>query len=106
MVHKLSFAQLLALLLAISFVAGFAAFVLLGATTNRGTTGAIASEYSAIMAAEKASCRASGSYVSITTLRREGFLTFKPVYNSVVVIPGKHCGTVVVGSPAYQSTTG
>lgn len=106
MVHKLSFAQLLGVLLVISFIAGFAVFVLSGATTSKGTTGAIASEYAAIIAAEKTSCRTSGSYASIATLRRDGLLTFKPVYNSVVFIPGKHCGTVVVGSPAYQSTAG
>lgn len=99
-------ATLLIVALVFSFVAGFAAFVASGATTNKGTTGAIASEYAAIMGAEKASCHETGSYATIGTLRREGFLTFKPVYNSVVYIPGAHCGTIVVGSPQYQVPAG
>ncbi len=106
MFHKPSFAQLLGALLALSFVVGFAVFVLSGATTNKGTTSAIATEYAAIMGAEKTSCHTSGTYATIAALRREGLLTFKPVYNSVVYIPGPRCGTIVVGSSAYQSSGG
>jgi hypothetical protein len=103
---KLSLARLLGAVLALSFITGFAVFLLTGATTNKGTTGAIASEYSIIMSAEKTSCHAFGTYATISTLRREGLLTFKPSYNSAVFIPGKHCGTIVIGSPAYQSPAG
>lgn len=104
--RKLSLAQLLAVVLAVFFIVGFAIFVLTGATTNKGTTGAISSEYEIIMSAEKASCHTFGTYATISTLRREGLLTFKPTYNSVVFLPGKHCGTIVIGSPAYQSPAG
>jgi hypothetical protein len=104
--QKLSFAHLLGAVLALSFIVGFAVFVLSGATTNKGTTGAIGSESATIMSAEKASCTEYGTYASIATLRRDGLLTFTPVYNSVVYEPGKHCGTIVVGSPAYQSPAG
>jgi hypothetical protein len=103
---RLSFRHFLGAVLALSFVIGFAVFVLSGATTNKGTTGAIGAENATIMAAEKMSCMRFGQYGSISTLRREGLLTFKPVYNSVVYVPGKHCGTIVIGSPAYQSTAG
>ena len=59
------------------------------------------------MTAEKTRCLRYGTYASITTLQaREGLLTFKPVYNSVVYVPGKGCGTIIVGSPAYQSPAG
>jgi hypothetical protein len=92
--------------LALSFIIGFAVFIMTGATTNKGTTGAIASENAIIMSAEKASCHTFGTYATISTLRREGLLTFKPTYNSVVFVPGKHCGTIVIGSPAYQSPAG
>ena len=104
MFEKLSFSRLIGVALALSFIAGFAAFVLSGATTNEGTTSAIAAENATIMSAERASCATFGTYASISALRSEGLLTFKPVYNSVVYVPGKHCGTIVVGSPAYQST--
>jgi hypothetical protein len=106
MLRKLSFAHLLGAVLALSFVAGFAVFVLSGATTNKGTTGAIGAENATIMTAEKTRCIRYGTYASIATLRREGLLTFKPVYNSVVILPGKHCGTIIIGSPAYQSPAG
>lgn len=106
MFPKLSLLRLLGAVLALSFITGFAVFLLTGATTNKGTTGAIASEYSIIMNAEKASCHAFGTYATISTLQREGLLTFKPTYNSAVFIPGKHCGTIVIGSPAYQSPAG
>jgi hypothetical protein len=106
MSERLSFTHLLAAVLALSFIVGFAVFVLSGATTNKGTTGAIGAESSTIMSAEKTQCTRFGTYASITTLRRDGLLTFKPVYNSVVYVPGKHCGTIVIGSPAYQSPTG
>jgi hypothetical protein len=105
-VRRLSFAHLLAAILVISFIAGFAVFVLSGATTNKGTTGAIGAERATIMTAEKTRCFRYGTYASIATLRREGLLTFKPEYNSVVFVPGKHCGTIVVGSPDYQSQAG
>jgi hypothetical protein len=106
MFEKLSFAHLLGAVLAVSFIAGFAVFVLTGATTNKGTTGAIGAERATIESAERESCLKFGTYASITTLRREGLLTFKPVYNSVVYVPGKHCGTIVIGSAAYQSPAG
>jgi hypothetical protein len=105
MVRKLSFARLVAAVLVLSFIVGFAVFVL-SATTNTGTTGAIKAERATIMTAEKTRCLRYGTYASIATLEREGLLTFKPVYNSVVYIPGKHCGTIVVGSPDYQSPAG
>jgi hypothetical protein len=104
--QKLSFAHLLGAVLALSFIVGFAVFVLSGATTNKGTIGAIGAERALIRSAEKARCSSDGTYASIATLRREGFLTFEPVYNSVVYVPGKHCGTIVIGSPAYQSPAG
>jgi hypothetical protein len=100
---KLTFFQAVGVVLALSFICGFAAFVLSGATTNKGTTVAITTEYAVIMSAEKTSCSQFGTYATISTLRREGLLTFKPMYNSVVYLPGKHCGSIVVGSPAYQS---
>jgi len=106
MFEKLSFAHLLGAVLALSFILGFAVFVLSGATTNKGTTGAIRAESATIMTAEKTHCLRYGTYAPIATLRREGLLTFKPVYNSVVYLPGKHCGTIVIGSPAYQSSAG
>ena len=106
MSQKLSFGHLLGALLALCFVIGFAVYVLSGATTDKGTTGAIGSESAIIMAAEKASCSKYGKYASISTLRSEGLLGFKPVYNSVVYLPGKGCGTIVIGSPAYQSPAG
>ena len=106
MFERLSFAHLLGAVLALSFVVGFAVFVLEGATTNKGTTGAIKAENALIMKAENTSCVRFGTYASIATLRREGLLTFQPLYNSVVVLPGKGCGTIVVGSPAYQSPAG
>jgi hypothetical protein len=80
--------------------------VLSAATTDKGTTGAIGSESAIIMAAEKASCSKYGKYASISTLRDEGLLAHQPVYNSVVYLPGKGCGTIVIGSPAYQSPAG
>ena len=106
MIKKLSFTRLLGAVLVLSFVAGFAVFVLSGATTNKGTSGAISAERATIMAAEKTSCSRFGTYASIATLRRDGLLTFKPAYNSAVYVPGKDCGTIIVGSPAYQSPAG
>jgi hypothetical protein len=106
MFKRLSFAHILGAVLALSFVVGFAVFVLSGATTNKGTTGAIGAENTTIMSAERASCVRYGTYASLATLQREGLLAFKPVYNSVVYVPGKHCGTIVIGSPAYQPTAG
>ncbi len=44
MSHKLSFGHLLGAALALSFIMGFAVYVLSGATTNKGTTRAIGSE--------------------------------------------------------------
>lgn len=103
MSQRLSFGHLLGAVLAVSFIIGFAAYVVSGATTNKGTTGAIGSESATIMRAEKASCAKYGKYASISTLRDEGLLTHEPIYNSVVYLPGKGCGTIVIGSPAYQS---
>jgi hypothetical protein len=103
MFRRLSFTQFLGALLALSFVVGFTVFVASGATTNKGTTGAIGAESALIKSAEKTRCAKYGTYTSIATLQKEGLLTFKPTYNSVVYIPGKHCGTLVIGSPAYQS---
>jgi hypothetical protein len=102
---KLSFWHLLIGAFALTFVVGFAVYVLSGATTNAGTTGAIRVERAAILSAEKVRCRTYGTYTSTATLRREGLLAFKPVYNSVVYLPGKHCGTIIIGSPSYQSST-
>jgi hypothetical protein len=103
MFHRLSFNQVLGLLLTLSFVVGFSVFVFSGATTIKGTTGAIGSESVLIKSAEKARCAKYGTYTSLAALQEEGFLSFKPVYNSVVYIPGAHCGTIVIGSSAYQS---
>lgn len=105
MFRRISFGYLLGVLLVLSFIIGFAVFVLSGATTNKGTPGAIGAEYATIMKAEGVSCSRYGTYAPISTLRKEGLLRFTPVYNSVVFIPGNHCGTVVVGSPAYQLPT-
>lgn len=106
MFKKLSFFHLLGAVLALSFIAGFAVFVLSGAITNKGTTDAIGDERATIMTSERTRCAIYGTYASISTLRKEGLLTFKPVYNSLVYVPGKHCGTVIIGSPAYQSPSG
>jgi hypothetical protein len=100
---KLTFAHLLGAVVAVSFIAGFAVFILSGAVTDKGTSGAIGAERATIMAAEKTSCMSLGRYGSVATLRSEGLLTFKPVYNSVVYLYGPHCGTIVIGSPAYHS---
>lgn len=101
-----SFIHVLATLLVLSFIAGFAVFVVSGATTNKGTPNAIEAEGALIRIAEQTRCIRFGSYASIATLRRERLLAFKPVYNSVVYVPGKQCGTIVIGSPAYQSSAG
>jgi hypothetical protein len=101
--EKISFPQLVGAVVVLAVVIGVVLFVLLGATTNKGTTGAIASEYSKIVAAEKMSCTLHHRYASLATLEKEGLLTFKPIYNSVVYLPGQGCGSIVVGSSAYQS---
>ncbi len=103
---KLSFVHVLGIVLALSILLGFAVFVWSGATTNKGTAGAITSEYAAIRSAEKSSCLEFGTYGTIATLRREGLLTFQPLYNSVVYLPGEGCGSIVIGSSAYQSPVG
>ena len=103
MFEKISFAHVVAGVVLLMIILGVVLFVLLGATTNKGTTGAIHSEYSIIVRAEKMSCSEHGRYASIATLEKEGLLTFKPIYNSVVYLPGQGCGSIVVGSPAYQS---
>jgi hypothetical protein len=103
---KVSFGRLVGVLLALSFVAGFAVYIILGATTDEGTTRAIGSESALIKKAEKASCSKYGKYAPIATLRNEHLLAFAPVYNSVVYLPGPGCGTIVIGSPAYQSPAG
>lgn len=106
MLRKLSFIRLLVGVLALSFIVGFAVFVLSGATTNRGTSSAIKAESAKIMSAERTRCIRYGAYTSISTLRKEGLLMFTPVYNSVVYVPGPHCGTIVIGSSAYQPPAG
>ncbi len=106
MPQKPSFGRLLCAVLALSFVVGFAIYVVSGATTDKGTTRAIGSESAIIKGAEKASCSKYGKYASIAMLRDEGLLAFAPVYNSVVYLPGPGCGTIVIGSPAYQSPAG
>ena len=104
--QRRSFARLLGAAAALSFIVGFAVYVVSGATTNKGTTGAIGSENAVIARAEKASCYKYGKYASISALRHEGLLAANPVYNSVVYLPGKGCGTIIIGSPAYQSPAG
>lgn len=89
-----------------SFVVGFALFIATGATTDKGTTGSIRAESSLIMIAEKTHCLRYGTYASIPTLEREHLLDFKPSYNSVVIVPGSGCGTLVIGSPQYESPAG
>lgn len=103
MLKKLSFTQLVVTILALGFIVGFAVFVV-SASTNKGATSAIGAERVLIQSAEKTRCREYGSYASIATLRNEGLLMFKPIYNSVVYLPGQHCGTIIVGSSSYQST--
>ena len=102
MLAKFSFVHLVAGILVLAFIAGIALFVVWGGTTSRGTTGAIAAEYREIVAAENKSCDRYGRYSRVARLRSEGLLSFRPVYNSVVYLPGKGCGTIVVGSSAYQ----
>ena len=103
MYARLTFLRLTGIALAIGAVVGFGAYAAFGTPRNAGTVGAIGSEDAVIMAAEKASCHKYGSYASIEKLRAEGLLASAPVYNSIVILPGKGCGTVVVGSPSYQS---
>jgi hypothetical protein len=106
MSHKLPFGRFLGVVLALSFTIGFAVYVLSGATTDKGTSRAIGSESATIMKAEKASCSRYGKYAPISTLRKDGLLAFEPVYNSVVYLAGPGCGTIVIGSPSYQSPAG
>jgi hypothetical protein len=101
--EKISFVQLVGIVVVVMVIVGVALFVLLGATTNKGTTGAIGTEYAKIVAAEKLSCGEHGHYASLATIEKEGLLTFKPIYNSVVYLPGKGCGSIVVGAASYQS---
>jgi hypothetical protein len=101
--EKISFVHVVGAVVALMVVLGVVLFVLLGATTNKGTTGAIQTEYAKIVRAEKMSCSEHGRYASIATLEKEGLLSFKPIYNSVVYLPGPACGSIVVGSAAYQS---
>lgn len=106
MLKRLTFFQVISLTLIVGVIAGIVSYVLDGATTNRGTTGAIAAENAKINQAEKLSCREHGHYATLAKLERERLLPFRPIYNSVVYIPGPRCGTIVVGSPAYQSQAG
>ncbi len=103
MLEKVSFPKLVVAVVALMVIVGVALFVLLGATTNKGTTGAIGAEYAKIVSAEKVSCTEHGHYASLATLEKEDLLRFRPVYNSVVYLPGRGCGSIVVGSSAYQS---
>lgn len=103
--RRLSFARLAGIVLAVSVLAGFFGYAAVS-TTNRGSTGAIAAENARIMAAERTSCLRHGSYGTLATLERAGLLATAPIYNSVVYVPGRGCGTIVVGSAAYQSQSG
>lgn len=104
MVPKLSFVNLVAIIAVLAVIAGATGYVVSGATTtNEGTVGAIRAEYAKVMAAEKKSCARFGRYGTIPTLEHEGILGFVPQYNSVVYVPGPHCGLLAVGSAAYQS---
>jgi hypothetical protein len=103
---SISFVHLVGAVLVVAVAAGVLGYAVSGTPTNRGTTGAIGTENARIMAAEKRSCSKDGKYGTIPTLRREGLLTFEPTYNSVVYVPGRGCGTVVVGSAAYQPLAG
>ncbi|HTW99748.1 MAG TPA: hypothetical protein VMD59_13280 [Acidimicrobiales bacterium] len=106
MAARTSFVHVVVAVFVLAFVAGFTVFVVSGASTDKGTTGAISAEYVKIMAAEKASCARYGHYSSIAALRSEGLLDFEPLYNSVVYLPGAHCGSIIVGSASYQSAAG
>ena len=106
MFEKLSFTHLLGAVLAAFLHRRFRGVCAVGRNHEQRNDRRHPAESATIMAAEKTSCSRFGTYASIATLRREGLLTFKPVYNSVVFMPGKHCGTIVVGSPAYQSPAG
>jgi hypothetical protein len=103
---NLSFVHLVGAVLVVAAVAGIVGYIASGTPTNEGTTSAIGAENAKIMIAERLSCREDGTYGTVPTLEREGLLAFKPVYNSVVYIPGRGCGAVVVGSPAYQAAAG
>jgi hypothetical protein len=104
--RRVSFVQLVVLVAVVAVTAGIVGYVASGTTTNVGTTTAIGSENAKILAAEHESCKRDGHYASLATLEHDGLLGFKPIYNSVVYIPGAHCGTIVVGSPSYQSGVG
>jgi hypothetical protein len=106
MSHGVTFRRLVWAVAALAFVAGFALFIVSGATTDKGTPGAIRAESAKIMGAERSRCAKLGSYASLVVLRDEGWLHFVPQYNSVVIVPGPHCGTIVIGSPAYQLSSG
>ena len=107
MLDKLSFSKLLAALLVVAVIVGIAVdYAASDTTTNKGTPGAISAENAQVMAAEKASCNKHGKYASLSTLESDGLLSFKPTYNAVVYVPGKGCGTLVVGSAAYQPVAG
>jgi hypothetical protein len=104
--RRISFGQAVVTTVALAVIAGFVGYAVLGTKTDAGTTGTIGAENARIMTAEHASCVRFGRYGSLATLRKEGLLTFTPTYNSVVYIPGTGCGTIVVGSSAYQSSAG
>lgn len=103
---RLRFVNLIAGVLVVSVVVGIVGYGEFGTVTNTGSTGAIAAENATIMAAEHTSCHRYGAYATVASLEREGLLTIKPTYNSIVIVPGRGCGTVVVGSSAYQAPAG
>jgi len=103
---RLSFVNLVGAVLGVSVIVGVVGYAVFGTTTNKGTTGAIGAENAKIMAAERTSCSKYGKYATISRLQSEGLLTTKPTYNSVVYVPGRGCGTIVVGSAAYQAQAG
>lgn len=106
MVRRISFGHAVVAMVALAVFAGIVGYALSGTKTDAGTTGAIGAENARILTAEHSSCKRFGHYGTLATLRSEGVLTFTPTYNAVVYIPGKDCGTIVVGSSAYQSSAG
>ena len=72
MVRKLSFAHVLACRPGGFLHRRVRSLCAFGATTNKGTTGAIGAERATIMTAEKTRCLRYGTYASIATLRQRG----------------------------------
>jgi hypothetical protein len=104
--RRVSFGHAVVAVVVIAVIVGVVGYAISGTKTDAGTTGAIAAENARIISAENSSCKRFGRYGTLATLKSERLLTFTPTYNSVVYIPGKDCGTIVVGSSAYQSSAG